>query len=350
MTLPPDEHLMSEPGLTGRPRICLAASGGGHVRQLLDLAPAWTGVDHFFVTEDTALGRSLSGRVHFVPHFALGQGRLGKPGRMILNALRNLLRAAQIILAERPDLVITTGAGSMFFVVVWARLLGARIVVIESFARFEGLSAFARAAGRLADQRIVQSERLTAYWPDALVFDPLRVSEGNFPPKEPILFATVGATLPFPRLVESVEALTLQGEISEEVIVQRGVGAEAPRSIRSFESAPFHEMLATMRRANVVVCHGGTGSLITALQAGCHVIAMPRRFSLGEHYDDHQLEIVSAFADRGLIQVANSEEQLLIAIRNLPGRNRKMATSDYAELAAHLQSIIFTLCVKRRRR
>src|SRR3546814_7209069 len=41
-------------------KICLAGSGGGHVRQLLDLEPAWRGHDAFFVTEDKALGESLA--------------------------------------------------------------------------------------------------------------------------------------------------------------------------------------------------------------------------------------------------------------------------------------------------
>jgi UDP-N-acetylglucosamine transferase subunit ALG13 len=348
MTLSPDEQAMV-PASKGCPRICLAASGGGHLRQLIELSSAWSNLDHFFVTEDTALARSLTSKVYFVSHFALGQSRLGHPVRMLLSAARNFLRSAAVMLRERPHLLITTGAGSAFFAVLWARVLGARIITIESFARFDELSAFSRAAGRLADQRIVQSERLTAFWPDALVFDPLREIEGDCPSKQPLLFATVGATLPFPRLIESVEALKLQGEISEDVILQHGVGAETLTSIRSFETAPFDEMLATMRQASVVVCHGGTGSLVTALQAGCHVIAMPRRFGLGEHYDDHQLEIVSAFADRGLIQVANSKEELLTAIRNLPERRRRMATSDYAELAAHLGTVISDLRLQRRR-
>src|SRR3546814_21031373 len=65
-------------------KICLAGSGGGHVRQLLDLEPAWRGHDAFFVTEDTALGESLAEhyRCLFVPHVAMGQARLGAPFRM----------------------------------------------------------------------------------------------------------------------------------------------------------------------------------------------------------------------------------------------------------------------------
>src|SRR6516165_6935795 len=60
------------PSKAGALRLCLAGSGGGHVRQILDLEPAWSGHDYFFLTEDTALGKSLAlqHRTHFVPHFA----------------------------------------------------------------------------------------------------------------------------------------------------------------------------------------------------------------------------------------------------------------------------------------
>jgi UDP-N-acetylglucosamine--N-acetylmuramyl-(pentapeptide) pyrophosphoryl-undecaprenol N-acetylglucosamine transferase len=336
MILPHDQQA-AEPNGARRPRICLAASGGGHLRQLLDLSPAWSAFDHFFVTEDTALGRSLPGRVHFVPHFALGQGRLGKPGRMLFAAVRNFFRSAMIILGERPDIVVTTGAGSMVFVVAWARLVGARVILIETFARFRRLSAFARSAGRLAHEKIVQAAALRAEWPDALVFDPLRVLDDRAPPKEPLLFATVGATLPFPRLVASVAALKLRGDINDQVIIQRGEHGAAPDEVTSFETASFAEMLTYMRRARIVVCHGGTGSLITALREGCHVIAMPRSFGAGEHYDDHQSEIVEAFRDRGLIQIAHTEEELAAALRRVADRLPVVATVDHSRLIEHLK-------------
>ena len=53
-------------------RVALAGSGGGHVRQLLDLERVWSNFEAFFVTEDTPLGRSIAERhtAHFVPHFA----------------------------------------------------------------------------------------------------------------------------------------------------------------------------------------------------------------------------------------------------------------------------------------
>ncbi len=153
---------MDEAPAGARRKICLAGSGGGHVRQLLDLEPVWSSHDYFFVTEDTALGRNLERdhRCYFVPHFAWGQTRLGAPFRMIQRAFVSFFRSAAIIMRERPDVLISTGAGAMFPAVLWARLLGTHVVVVESFARFEGPSLFGRIAAPFAHDMIAQSAKL----------------------------------------------------------------------------------------------------------------------------------------------------------------------------------------------
>jgi len=326
------------PAAGPRLRVCLAASGGGHVRQLLDLEPAWSQHDYFFVTEDTALGRSIADDhpSEFVAHFARGQARLAGPLKMAASALTNLAQSVALVLRRRPDVVVSTGAGSVYFTTLVAKLLGAKIVVIESFARFDNLSAFSKLAGPLADRKVVQSPALARLWPDAAVFDPMRILEGQRPPKQALLFATVGATLPFDRMIEAVASLKAAGEIPEEVILQTGVGGVAPAGLKADETLPFDQMLAHLREADIVVCHGGTGSLITALRQGCRVIAMPRLPALGEHYDNHQSEITAAFAARGLIAVANSPEELRTALALVRGRDPVSATSEPKALTAWL--------------
>ena len=78
---PPPSMAKGRPGL----RVCLAGSGGGHVRQLLDLETVWSKYDHFIVSEVSALSRSLASShpVFFVSHFAYGQAKLGTPFRML---------------------------------------------------------------------------------------------------------------------------------------------------------------------------------------------------------------------------------------------------------------------------
>src|SRR3954468_23079457 len=171
---------------TARRRLCLAASGGGHVRQILDLQPVWSAHDYFFVTEDTALGRTLGEEhpTHFVPHFAWGQAKLGAPFKMLATAFTSFFRSGGIVLRERPDVVISTGAGAVFPLVLWARLIGAQVIVIESFARFETPSLFGRIAAPFADQMVVQSAKLAHVYPQAAVFDPLRMLDTKAPAKK----------------------------------------------------------------------------------------------------------------------------------------------------------------------
>lgn len=321
----------------------LCGSGGGHVRQLLDLKSVWEDEDYVFVTEDLILGRSIAEQhpTRFVDHVALGQARLGAPFKMARGGLRNLIQSARIAFSERPDIVITTGAGSMAFVALWARLLGARIVLIDSFARFKGPSVFARVMGPLAHVRIAQSAESARKWGGVATFDPLRIIDRARPAKQPLVFATVGATLPFDRLVRDVEQAKAAGLLPEHVIVQTGLGGHRPAGVEEVrETIPFAEVQDILSRADIVVCHGGTGSLITALREGCRVIAVPRLFELGEHYDDHQLEITAAFAERGLLTVVRPGTSFAEALAAARALEPTCVTTDPSALAGHLRTLI----------
>jgi UDP-N-acetylglucosamine transferase subunit ALG13 len=322
--------------------VCLAASGGGHVRQLLELEEAWAGYDCFVVSEDTAFSRSIVEKypVFYVQHFALGQAKLGMPFRMLSAGIHNLVASAKLVLRKRPHIVISTGAGSAFFTVALARLLGAKFILIESFARFDKLSLFARIASPLATHKIVQSAALASKLPGAKVFDPLEISNAPRPLKRQLLFATVGATLPFDRMIDSVCRLKRNGEIPETVVIQAGVGGFVPTDIEAFETLSYGQMRDYLREADIVVCHGGTGSIITALREGCRTIVMPRQFRKGEHYDDHQLEIADAFVSRGLIKAAHSIEELETALKVARTEPPITANTNPVKLVQYLRELL----------
>lgn len=328
-----------------RIRICLAASGGGHVRQLLDLEPVWAKHDHFFVTEPTALGRSIAEkhRTHFVDHFALGQAKLGHPLQMARSGFTNLGQSIRAIRVERPDIVISTGAGAVLFACLVGRFSGAPFISIDSFARFDRPSAFARMAKPFATSVVVQSSALKQVWPDALLFDPLKTLDLAIPRKEDLIFVTVGATLGFERMINSVADMKRQGRIRERIIFQVGSGSIPTNmgdEVEVVRELPFDDVQALLQRARIVVTHGGTGSLITALRAGCNVIAMPREFARKEHYDDHQSEITCAFAARGLILAAHNASEMEAALEQARQRTPTPATTDPSELRAFLENEI----------
>ena len=332
---------------TRAPLLCLAASGGGHIRQLLDLEPLWKNYPHYFVTEDTALGRSIATQheTFFVPHFALGQARLGSPLLMLREALASFMASFRIVWRRTPDYLITTGAGSQLFITAWARLLGAKVVLIDSFARFDSPSAFARLAGWLAHVRIAQSAASGARWKGSLVRDPLRETGTAPPPKDNLLFATVGATLPFDRLTGMVIAAREQGLISEEVILQVGEH-EGPLpdipGMRIVRDLPFAEVQQILGRARIVICHGGTGSIITALRNHCATIVVPRRFELGEHYDNHQAEITEVFLRRGLVLTAGDTAELAGVLPQARTMTPVAVATDYSQLIVDLEAYIRT--------
>lgn len=341
--------------MTRRPvKILLAASGGGHLRQLLDLESVWSRHPHVFVTTDYALGRSVAvrHRVHFVREYGFGMWHQQRRLAMTWAMLINVCQSVRVVLRERPTLVITTGAAAIFWSILLARLFGARLVSIESFARFEAPSVYGNLVRRFADDLVVQSEKLKAAWPEAHVFDPLRILDTPRPNKEPRVFVTVGALTPFDRMVAAVLAAKGQGLLPEALLVQTGRGSRfAPGALgdtRFTESLDFDSIQAELARADIVVCHGGTGSIITALREGCRVIAMPRQFARGEAFDDHQQEIVTAFAARGLLIAADDADDLPHALAAARAMTPVRATTDPQALRIFLTRVIDELSAPKR--
>src|SRR3546814_9083113 len=124
--------------------------------------------------------------------------------------------------------------------------------------------------------------------------------------------------MPFDRLVKGVESLRKQGLLPERVIAQVGDGGYRPEGWEVHERLPFDDVRAILDKADIVFCHGGTGSLVTGCKAGCRVIAFPRDPERNEHNDNHQEEIVTAFAERGLIQTARTKDDHTAALASAP--------------------------------
>ena len=132
-----------------KPRICLAASGGGHLTQLMKLQDAWKGYDKFYVTTGEAVREKLQkhGKV-----YVIGECNRNEPLRL-LSVLRNCFRIA---VKERPDVMISTGAAPACLLCIVARFMGARIIWIDSIANIERLSLSGRIIRPLANLILTQ--------------------------------------------------------------------------------------------------------------------------------------------------------------------------------------------------
>jgi UDP-N-acetylglucosamine:LPS N-acetylglucosamine transferase len=137
-----------------RPKVVAISSGGGHWVQLLRLRPAFADCDVTFVTVRNGY-RTDIGEAKFrtVPD----ANRWNK-----LRLLRTALSVAWMLLSERPDVVVSTGAAPGFFALYFGKTLGARTIWIDSIANVETLSLSGQRAGSCADLWLTQWRHLAA--------------------------------------------------------------------------------------------------------------------------------------------------------------------------------------------
>jgi UDP-N-acetylglucosamine:LPS N-acetylglucosamine transferase len=133
-------------------RICLAASAGGHISQLLKLAACWNGYETFCVTTTEVVRNKLNklGEVYVV-----GECNRQHPMRVITV----FLRCIRIVLKERPDVVISTGAAAGCMLCFLGKMFGAKVVWIDSITNVERISLSGRMVRYIADLFLVQ-------WPE----------------------------------------------------------------------------------------------------------------------------------------------------------------------------------------
>ncbi|MGK7906400.1 MAG: UDP-N-acetylglucosamine--LPS N-acetylglucosamine transferase [Synechococcus sp.] len=118
-------------------KVLLVSSTGGHFRALQRLEGYWSHCDRVWVTfrSETTEAALASESVYWA---------WGPTNRNIVNLLRNLGLALTVLLAERPDLVLTTGAGVAVPFLALGKVLGAKAVFVESITRVQTLSLSAK--------------------------------------------------------------------------------------------------------------------------------------------------------------------------------------------------------------
>lgn len=105
----------------------------------------------------------------------------------------------------------------------------------------------------------------------------------------------------FHRLLEEVQKNIDNGIIQEEVIAQKGYTKFESKDMTLYDKIPTDEIKKLIDKADVVITHGGVGSIITSITKGKKVIAVPRLKKYKEHVNDHQLDIVHSFNEMGYI-------------------------------------------------
>ena len=136
----------------------------------------------------------------------------------------------------------------------------------------------------------------------------------------------------FHRLLEEIDRLIENKVINEEVIVQKGYTKYESKNMKTMDFISRDELENLEKQASYIITHGGVGSIVSSLEKGKKVIAVPRLHKYSEHVNDHQKEIIKKFNENKNIIGIQSVEELEDAVKRVSefkpnqfrGNNQKM--------------------------
>lgn len=105
----------------------------------------------------------------------------------------------------------------------------------------------------------------------------------------------------FSRLLKAVDKQIEKGNIKDEVIVQAGQTKYESKNMKIFDLLPTPEFNKLIDEADLIITHGGVGSILNGIKKNKKIIAAARLAKYKEHHNDHQKQIISEFVKQGYI-------------------------------------------------
>ena len=113
-----------------------------------------------------------------------------------------------------------------------------------------------------------------------------------------MILVTLGTQAePFTRLLDAIE----KSNIQDEIIVQAGNTPYTSNKMKIMKFMSYQEMAELVDKADLIITHGGTGSIVEPLKKSKKIIGCARLQKYDEHVDDHQEELINAFVAKGYI-------------------------------------------------
>ena len=140
----------------------------------------------------------------------------------------------------------------------------------------------------------------------------------------------------FHRLLEEIQKNIDNGNIKEEVVVQKGYTKFESKDMTIYDELPIEKFNELIEKADLVITHGGVGSIISSITRGKKVIAVPRLKKYNEHVNDHQLDIIQTFDEMGYIIGIQEVQQLGEAIKKV----KEFKPKEYIKNTGNIIKII----------
>jgi UDP-N-acetylglucosamine transferase subunit ALG13 len=144
----------------------------------------------------------------------------------------------------------------------------------------------------------------------------------------------------FSRLLREIERNIDKSNIEEEVVVRAGFTKYASEKMKIFDMISTDKINELIDEASFIITHAGVGSIINSLKKGKKVIAVPRLQEYNEHVNNHQLDIVSNFNDKGYIVGIKDVRELEDALKRIKEFNPKEYISNTENIIKIIEDFI----------
>ncbi len=140
----------------------------------------------------------------------------------------------------------------------------------------------------------------------------------------------------FYRLLEAIQEQIDKNNIKDKVIVQAGYSSDFKSAdMEIFDLMPMDDFEKIIAECDILITHGGVGSIISGLKQKKIVIAAARLKEYGEHTNNHQLQIIENFAKEKYILALDDFKDLYKVLQDaktFKPKQYKSNTSNFIKL------------------
>lgn len=141
-----------------------------------------------------------------------------------------------------------------------------------------------------------------------------------------MIFVTVGTSKQdFSRLIREIDKLIDGKVINDEVVVQSNLCMYKPKNFVINSQLSKREYQLYLKKCDLIITHGGVGSIMDGLKNNKKVIAFPRLAKYSEAVNDHQVEIINEFKKMNYILTGKISDldKILIDVKSFVPNNYK---------------------------